>query len=122
MSELPHSFSFVDVETTGTSPTADRIIEIGIIRVEKYKIVDSFESLIDPQKYLDPVITKITGITQRDLLAAPTFEETLGKVKELISGSVFVAHNARFDYAFLKNEFFRFGNHFSAKTLCTVKL
>ncbi len=115
-------FAIVDVETTGSSPTGDRIIEIGILRIEHGVVVDTFESLIDPQKYVPPSIERITGINPRELEGAPTFEHVLERVRELLDGAIFVAHNARFDYAFIKNELKRQGVSFNAKCLCTVRL
>ncbi|MDB5254121.1 MAG: polC [Parcubacteria group bacterium] len=115
-------FAIVDVETTGTSPTFDRCIELGIIRVENGLVTERFQTLLDPQKNLPSSITTITGIQAEDLLGAPLFEDVSDKVSELLEGAVFVAHNARFDYSFMKNEFKRVGKTYSAKNLCTVRL
>lgn len=119
---LPRSISFVDVETSGTSARFSRIIEIGIIRVEDNRVVREFSSLINPQAYVDPVIESLTGITLHELENAPTFYEIKDDIKSLLAGSVFVAHNVRFDYGFLRNEFKRYGDTFSSKHFCSVKL
>lgn len=119
---LPDTFCFVDIETTGGSLKKDRIIDIGILKVVKNKVVQTFESLIDPQTYLPPEITRLTGITQADLEKAPTFTNIQEQIFELLYDSVFVAHNADFDYRFVKEEFKRRGVKFSGKRLCTVKL
>lgn len=116
------TFSFVDVETTGTSASQDRVLEIGIIRVQNGEIVGSLNTLIDAGVYIPPEITGITGITEKDILNAPTFPDVADKVEELLKDSVFVAHNARFDHAFIKHEFRRLGLPFNPKTLDTVKL
>ncbi|MBX4189084.1 GIY-YIG nuclease family protein [Candidatus Parcubacteria bacterium] len=115
-------FAIVDVETTGSSPTGDRIIEIGILRVLNGKVVQTFETLIDPERYVPPTIESITGIKASDLEGAPTFADIRAQVAQLLEGAVFVAHNARFDYGFIKNEFKREGVSWSAKCLCTVRL
>lgn len=120
--KLPRKFAFVDVETSGPTPTRDRIIEIGIIRVEDGKVVETLDTLINPQTHVPPEIEYLTGIESNDLISAPTFDEVIGKVKELLTDCVFVAHNARFDYAFIKNEFRRYDQKLRCKTLCTVKL
>jgi DNA polymerase-3 subunit epsilon len=120
--QLLPNLTFVDVETTGTSPISDRIIDIGIVRVENGKIVEEFESLINPQTYLSPYITQITSITPEVLYKAPYFEEVKGKIYNLLADSVFVAHNVHFDYSFVKNEFARYETKFSSKMLCTVRL
>lgn len=119
---LPDKISFVDVETTGTNAAYGRIIEIGILRVENNKLVKKYSSLINPQMYIDPFIENLTGIKQQDLENAPTFEQIKDDILELLRDSVFVAHNVRFDYAFIRNEFRRMGEKFSAKHFCTVKL
>ena len=119
---LPKKFAFVDIETTGTSLTHDRIIEIGILRVENNTLVDSFETLINPQTTLPPFIETMTGISTSMLENAPTFSQIKDDVLELLQDSVFVAHNVRFDYGFLKHEFHRNGKSFSQKHLCTVRL
>lgn len=116
------TYTFVDVETTGTSARYGQIIEIGMIRVEDGEVTDTFSSLIRPARPLPPVITQITGITDADLSDAPLFESVSGRIESLLKDAVFVAHNASFDYSFLKTEFSRLGIRFNAKSLCTVKL
>src|SRR5690348_8705207 len=98
---LPSSYCFVDIETTGTSSFYNRIIEIGIVKVENKKVVKKYKQLVNPQGPLDPFITTLTGITANDLQNAPTFSEIKEEVYEILKDSTFVAHNVRFDYAFL---------------------
>lgn len=119
---LPTNLSFVDIETTGASPQKGRIIEIGILRVENNILVKTYNTLINPQTYIDPFITQLTGIHPKTVEDAPTFEQVKDEILEILKDSVFVAHNVRFDYGFLRNEFRRFGHHFSTKHFCTVKL
>lgn len=115
-------FSFVDIETTGAHARQDRIIEIGILRVEDNKLTRTYQKLINPETYLNPFISQMTGIVQSDLEKAPTFEELKEEILEVLDDTIFVAHNVRFDYGFLRNEFKRFGLNFSSKQICTVKL
>ncbi len=115
-------FSFVDIETTGAHARHDRIIEIGILRVEDNKLVKTYQKLINPETYLNPFISQMTGITEQDLERAPTFEEVKEEILEILDDTIFVAHNVRFDYGFLRNEFKRYGIGFSSKQMCTVKL
>lgn len=117
-----HTFAIVDTETTGMSPVHDQIIEIGIIRVEDGRIVREFRSLVRPGVRLPGFITSITGIGPEELENAPSFEEVALEVREMLDGAIVVAHNARFDYSFLKNEFRRIGISWNGKTLCTVRL
>lgn len=119
---LPRILSFVDIETTGTSIAYSRIIEIGILRFEQERLVEEFSTLINPLTRIDPYIEKLTGISQFELEKAPVFEEVKDKILEILSDSIFVAHNVRFDYGFIRNEFKRVGIPFFLKQMCTVKL
>ncbi|MBY0310359.1 3'-5' exoribonuclease [Patescibacteria group bacterium] len=116
------NYVFVDVETTGASAINGQIIEIGIIRVENGSIVETFQTLIQPDRPISNLITQITGITIDDLAGKPTFDEVALHIQELLSDAIFVAHNARFDYGFVKNEFKRLNIAWDAKTVCTVKV
>jgi len=116
------TFAVVDTETTGTSPGYNRIIEIGIVRVEAGKVVETFQSLINPECHIEPIIESITGISAAELSTAPLFEDVADCIADLLHGAIFVAHNVRFDYGFLKNEFKRLNRRFSAPCLCTVTL
>lgn len=117
-----NNLSFVDIETTGTSAYSDRIIEIAILRVENNKLVKKYHSLINPNTYISPYIEAITGINQTEIENAPSFFEIADEVKEVLGDSIFVAHNVRFDYEFIKAEFARLQQRFNSKKLCTVKL
>ncbi len=119
---LPSKLAFVDIETTGTRSFHDRIIEIGILRVENNQLVKSFQTLINPQSYLPKEITMLTGITEQDIERAPTFRSVKDEIMELLADCTFVAHNVRFDYAFLKHELLRENITYSSKHFCTVRL
>ncbi len=114
--------AFVDIETTGTSIYNDRIIEVGILRVENGKLVNTYSTLINPETYLPAFIEGITGINTQELEKAPTFSQVKEVILSHLQGSIFIAHNVRFDYGFLRNEFKRFGINFRSKHFCTVKL
>ncbi|MGB2959094.1 MAG: exonuclease domain-containing protein [Bacteroidota bacterium] len=114
--------AIVDVETTGTSPVYHRIIEIAILRIERGKIVRQYESLVNPERYISPFIKQITGISNDDVAEAPLFREIADDVLKMLRNTVFVAHNARFDLAFLRREFGNIGKRFQPRSLCTVKL
>lgn len=119
---LPKNLAFVDIETSGSSTQFDRIIEIGIVRVENNVVTKTYETLLNPDTYVSPFIESLTGITTKDLENAPTFYEVKDEILEMLSDSIFVAHNVRFDYGFLKSEFKRNLTPFTAKQFCTVKL
>src|SRR5437867_5621 len=119
---LPKKLAFVDIETTGTRVSRDRIIEIGILRVEENKLVATYKTLINPQTYISPFIEQMTGISKEALENAPIFSDVKEKILDILDDCVFVAHNARFDYGFLKTEYKHLGISFSPKQFCTVKL
>jgi DNA polymerase III subunit epsilon len=116
------SLAFVDLETTGGNPAFHRITEIGIVRVVGGEVVEEWSSLVNPQCEIPAYIQAFTGISNQMVAGAPVFAELAATVMEKLRGAVFVAHNARFDYSFLRSEFFKIGTHFSAQVLCTVKL
>lgn len=121
MTALPQKLAFIDTETTGCR-VSDRIIEIGIIRVENNKLNRKFTSLINPERFVPEEILSLTGISSAQLNAAPTFYEIKKDILKLLEDCVLVAHNVRFDLSFLKNEFRRWEIGFSPKHFCTVKL
>src|SRR3989338_8862736 len=105
MSPLPSKLAIVDLETTGGNFLRDRIIEVGILRIENGRIIQTYASLVNPECHLPPEIISFTGIQPQDLETAPTFAQVRSKIYDLLSGCIFVAHNARFDYSFLRAEF-----------------
>lgn len=114
--------TIVDVETTGASSLFGRVIEIGLLRVEHGEVVKTYKTLINPGEPIPEFISDMTGIRDIDVLTAPAFEEVADDLLELFEGSTFVAHNAPFDYSFLKSEFERLGYGFTLPRLCTVQL
>ena len=122
MTILAPAVAFVDLETTGTSSTGDRVTEVAIVRVVDGELVEEWSSLVDPERSIPPDIQILTGITNEMVKGAPTFADIRHEVRERLEGHLFVAHNARFDYGFLKNEFARLEMPFTADVLCTVRL
>jgi DNA polymerase III subunit epsilon len=113
---------FVDIETTGGSYRSSRVLEVAAIRFEDGVVVQEFSSLINPETYIPSSITSLTGISSSDIVDAPLFADIADELAEILHGAVFVAHNVRFDYSFLKQEFANIGIDFSPKLLCTVRL
>jgi DNA polymerase-3 subunit epsilon len=113
---------FVDIETNGSNGPRGRIIELAAIKVSGGEIIDTFTSLINPGSDVPYWITKLTGISNSDLLDAPYFEDIAASVYEFMKDSIFVAHNVLFDYSFLKREFAAAGYNFKPKLFCTVKM
>ena len=114
--------AFVDIETTGGSHFRSRVLEVGVVRVEQSRVVSTYKTLLYPDEKIPTFITNLTGITDDDVVASPRFSQIADELSEILDGAVFVAHNVRFDYAFLKMEFERLGATFRPQLLCTVRL
>lgn len=113
---------FCDIETTGGSHFSSRVLEVGAIRVEDGRVVASFKSLLTQEEPIPPFISQLTGIRDQDIVGAPKFLDIAPALGDIFDGAVFVAHNVRFDYSFLKMEFERIGVEFRPQLLCTVRL
>ena len=114
--------AIVDVETTGARPAWDRVTEVAVVEVQDGDVVSEWSTLVNPGTRIPPAIQALTGITNGMVADAPAFEDLAPDLFERLAGRVFVAHNARFDYGFLRHEFERAGLRFQARTLCTVRL
>ena len=115
-------YAIIDVETTGGSPSVDRVIEIAVFVYDGTKITDSYSSLINPKRLIDPYVTKLTGITDDMVKHSPTFEDVHEKILALTHENIFVAHNVKFDFGMIRQEFKRLGIDFNRKQLDTVNL
>ncbi len=117
-------FVVVDVEATGGSPwRGDRLTEVAALRVRGGRIVNRFESLINPRRPIPPVVTALTEITDEMVAGAPTFAEVADSLREALEGAVFVAHNVAFDWRLLRSEFERCrGGRLAGQRLCTLRL
>jgi len=114
-------YAIVDIETTGGNASGSRITEIAIIIHDGKKIVERWETLVNPQKEIPPAIFALTGITNDMVSTAPIFDLISDKVLELLKDRVFVAHNVNFDYSFIRNELELSGFKWTARKLCTVR-
>jgi DNA polymerase-3 subunit epsilon len=119
---LPQDLVFVDLETTGGNAARDRITEVGIVHFRAGECAGEWSSLVNPECHIPGYIEAFTGITNDMVANAPRFADIAAELQQRLHGAVFVAHNARFDYSFLRSEFRRIDRHFSARVLCTVKL
>ncbi|MET7770328.1 DEDD exonuclease domain-containing protein [Nocardia sp. NPDC005366] len=117
------TFVIVDLETTGTSPEGDAITEIGAVKVRGGVVLGEFATLVNPGRAIPPAIVHVTGITTAMVYAAPRIEAVLPGFLEFAAGAVLVAHNARFDMAFLRAAAARLDTAWPhVPVLCTVKL
>lgn len=116
------TFSVVDVETTGMSPQFNRVIDIGLVKIKNGEIVETWESLINPKQDIPQWITFYTHIKNRHVCNQPTFDFFMDKLESLLQDTIFVGHNAIFDYSFLSQEMQRYNKNFFYPRLCTVLL
>ncbi len=114
--------AFVDVETTGGHPAWHRITEIAIVAMRDGVIEWEWSSLVNPGTRIPLSIQRLTGIDDGMVAAAPPFAQLAGEIDSRLSGRRFVAHNARFDYGFVRAEMRRAGRRFAAPLGCTVRL
>ncbi|MFN0274908.1 MAG: exonuclease domain-containing protein [Chitinophagales bacterium] len=115
-------YAVVDIETTGSNAQHHRITEIAVLVHDGKDVTDTFHTLINPEQYVPNFITQLTGITNEMVETAPVFTEVAAELFSILHNKIFVAHNAAFDYAFLKNLFEENGFEFRTKKLCTVRL
>jgi DNA polymerase III subunit epsilon len=115
-------YAIIDLETTGGNVKFDRITEIAIVLHDGKDIVGEFSTLVQPGVHIPYRITSITGITNDMVASAPHFYEVAKQVVEMTEGCTFVAHNVRFDYGFLREEFKSLGFDYVREVLCTIEL
>lgn len=115
-------FAIVDIETTGSYAGGSCITEVAILIHNGKKVVEKYQSLVNPQSPIPFAIQTLTGITPEMVADAPTFGEIAEDVYHFLQGKVFVAHNVNFDYSFLLKELKQAGYEWQAPKLCTVRL
>lgn len=113
-------YSVVDIETTGGLKGGNRITEIGVVKVQHGKVIDTWTSLVNPERHIPGFITSLTGISDSMVYNAPVFAEIAKPLLDKLAGSIFVAHNVNFDYGFIKKECEMAGHFFKMPKMCTV--
>lgn len=103
------TFVVFDTETTGFSPTTDRIVEVGAVKFRNGEVIEEKSWLVNPQRDIPYWATKVHGITDEMVKGKPTFKDIYPEFQEFIKGSVLMAHNAKFDISFVKAEIKRAG-------------
>lgn len=98
---MPQVFVAVDLETTGLSPEHDAIMEIGAVRFRPDRVLDSWSTLVDPQRPIPFKIQHLTGISQADVAGAPSLSQALAELSRFAGNHPVVGHNVSFDLAFL---------------------
>jgi DNA polymerase III epsilon subunit family exonuclease len=125
MSKLaPHTFTYLDVETTGVSSWfGDRICEIAVVRCEGEQIVGSFDCLLNPDRPISPGAARVNGLRDSDLKKCPRFSDVVERVMPLVKDAVIVCHNVPFDLGFLSSELGRINRHLpTVLTLDTLQI
>lgn len=110
----------VDIETTGGNAKWNRITEIGAVKIRNGEVIDEWQTLINPERSIPRRIVDLTGISDEMVSGAPVFAQIADEFEAFMGEAVFVAHNAKFDYSFLKEEYARLERNFYYPTLCTV--
>lgn len=115
-------YAIVDIETTGSFAQANGITEIAIHLFDGEKVTEKFETLINPLQPIPPFIQAMTGINNKMVSTAPTFEMLAPHIFSLLKDRIFVAHNVQFDYGFVKAQLSANGFELDSAKLCTVRL
>lgn len=115
-------YAIVDIETTGGYSGYHKITEVAVYHHDGMNITNNFRLLLNPGRSIPYFITGLTGIDSNMVRDAPAFEDVADEIFSWLDGRVFVAHNAHFDYSFLKKEFEDVGITWNSKKLCTVRL
>jgi len=115
-------YAIIDIETTGGSARLEKITEIAVFLHDGEKITGEFHTLVNPERTIPYYITNLTGITNEMVEDAPRFYEIARNIVELTEGRTIVAHNASFDYSFLREEFKSLGYNFRRKVIDTLSL
>ena len=116
------NFAILDVETTGGKFNEEKITEIAIFIYNGEKIIDKFQSLINPFKEIQPFVQRLTGINNELVKDSPKFIDVSEEIFEITKNKILVAHNVDFDYRIIKNEFKNINIKYIRDTLCTVDL
>src|ERR1043165_9068143 len=108
----PHTFAYLDVETTGLSPWfGDRICEIDVLRCEGDEVLEGYSSLLNPERPISPGARRVNGLKDSDLVNSPCFADIAENVTALLKDAVIVCHNVPFDLGFLSSELERINQH-----------
>ena len=121
---LEEEWVVVDVETTGGSPAGGhRVTEVAAVRVSGGEVRDAYATLVNPERPIPSMISRLTGISDAMVAAEPRFAEVAPRLARALDGGVFVAHNAAFDWRFVSHELqTATGMTLAGRRLCTVRL
>ena len=120
--EIDTTYCVLDLETTGISHFTEKITEVGIIKIKDGKIIDTFETFVNPEKPIPEEVVEITHITDDMVRDAETIDKIIPQIIEFIGDSVLVAHNADFDIGYLKYNFKKYGYELNNTYIDTLRL
>lgn len=115
-------YAIVDIETTGGYAGFHRITEVAVVHHDGTAITAVHQTLVNPGREIPLHISALTGITTEMVVNAPTFDEAAEEILSWLDGRIFIAHNAQFDYGFLKQQFKDASIDWNPKRLCTVRM
>ncbi len=116
------SYIALDLETTGLNPSYDRIIEVGMARIEQGKVADTYSTLINPGIQVSDRVVELTGIHNEELAGMPRIEDEIDKILDYIGDYPILGHNVIFDYSFLKKAAINNNITFQVKGIDTLKM
>ncbi len=116
------NFAILDVETTGGKFNEEKITDISILVYDGLNVINKFESLINPEKEIQPFVQRLTGINNELIKNSPKFKDVSKRIFDITKNKIIVAHNVDFDYRIIKNEFQSINIKFQRDVLCTVEL
>lgn len=120
--DINDSYVVFDIETTGRSAEENNITEIGAVKIENGKVCDRWSTFVNPGEKIPDEIVELTGITDEMVAKAPKIGEILGDFLKFCEGCVLVAHNAKFDIGFIKENCRRLGLDFNFTYMDTLQL
>jgi DNA polymerase III subunit alpha, Gram-positive type len=100
---LSEEFIVLDIETTGLSKHHDKITELAAVKVRNGEVVDTFQSLVNPERNIPRFITRLTGINNEMVKDSPTVDKVLPYFMDFLGSSMIIAHNATFDHGFISH-------------------
>ena len=115
-------YAVVDIETTGGYAAGNGITEISILVHNGITVIDTFETLLNPEQWIPEHIEALTGIDNQMVANAPVFSQVAEKIYHLLHDKIFVAHNVNFDFSFIRHQLELCGYNLQCKKLCTVRL
>lgn len=120
--DLDTTYCVLDLETTGFSAVTEKITEVGIMKVKNGEVIDEFSCFVNPEKPIPQRVVEVTNITDDMVKDAETIDKVFPKILEFLGDSVVVAHNAKFDVGFLKQNAKVLGYDFDYTVLDTLAL